>query len=149
MVMKEVCFCSKGESVFSVEIFNGNVMILVFRDSYPPYGFYIMNRVGMEDYVQPLYPEDELAHSGNYLIIRSYPDFLDNRLARIKASHQGKQLDKFADVYSIPNIEELDSKSKGRSSVIGLWMHTDDTRESLIDVMRKQVFLLILPNLYL
>lgn len=135
--------------MFFVEILTRNPMVLVLRDSYPPYGFYIMNRVGMEDYVQPLYPEDELAHSGNYLIIRSYPDFLDNRLARIKASHQGKPLDKFADVYSIQNIEGLDSKSKGRSSIIGLWMHTDDTRESLIDVMRKQVILLIFAPIHI
>lgn len=137
---RRVCFC---------RVLDRNVLITIFRDSYPPYGLYIMNRVGMEDYVQSLYPEDELAHSGNYLIIRSYPDFLDNRLARIKAAHPGRQLDKFSDVYSIPNIEDLDSKSKGRSSVVALWMHTDDTRESLVDVMRKQVFCSIFAHTYL
>ena len=99
-----------------------------------------MNRMGMDDYVQPLYPEDEVVHSGNYLIIRSYQDFLNERLARIKVSHPGKEFDKFADVYAIPNIDEIDSKSKGRSSIVGLWMHTDDSRESLIEVMRKCVF---------
>src|SRR6266508_4412665 len=84
-----------------------------------------MNRVGMDDYVQPLYPEDEVVHSGNYLIIRSYPDFLNDRLTKIKVSHPGKEFDKFSDVYAIPNIDEIDSKSKGLSSIVGLWMHTD------------------------
>src|SRR6266545_2554483 len=99
-----------------------------------------MNRVGMDDYVQPLYPEDEVVHSGNYLIIRSYPDFLNDRLTKIKVSHPGKEFDKFSDVYAIPNIDEIDSKSKGLSSIVGLWMHTDDSRESLIEVMRKCVY---------
>ena len=26
----------------------------------PPYGFYILNRVGMDDYIQWLYPEDSI-----------------------------------------------------------------------------------------
>ena len=48
--------------------------------------------------------------------------------------------DKFADVYKIEGIEELDAKMKGRSSIVGLWMFATDARESMIEVMRRSVF---------
>ena len=48
--------------------------------------------------------------------------------------------DKFADVYKIEGIEEIDAKMKGRSSIVGLWMFATDARESMIEVMRRSVF---------
>lgn len=106
-----------------------------------------MNRVGMEDYVQPLYPEDDLVNGGKIVIIRSYPDFLNNRLSSIKSAHTNEQLDKFSDVYAIPNIEQIDSKTKGRSDIIGLWMHADDSRDSLLDVMRRLFLTFVLVRI--
>ena len=114
------------------------------RDVYPPYGFYVLNRMGMEDYIQHIYPEDDISAHGSYLIIRSYPDYMATRMAGIQAKLElGSDTsfpDKFADVYKIEGIEELDAKMKGRSSIVGLWMFATDARESMIEVMRRSVF---------
>ena len=107
------------------------------RNAYPPYGFYILNRVGMDDYIARLYPEDETFDQGNILIIRSYPDFLARRLASIEASTSGQTPDKFSDIYAIPNIDDLSTKQKGRSLNIGLWMQPTDSRESMLKVMQR------------
>lgn len=56
-------------------------LFYVPRRAYPPYGFFILNRMGMEDYVQHMYPEDDLETHGDYLMYRSYPDFTAKRLA--------------------------------------------------------------------
>lgn len=109
------------------------------RDSYPPYGFYILNRVGMDDYISRLYPEDELFDQANILIIRSFPDFLARRLASIETSTSGQTPDKFSNIYAIPNILDLGTKQKGRFLNIGLWMQPTDSRESMLKVMKRCV----------
>jgi hypothetical protein len=109
------------------------------RDSYPPYGFYILNRVGMDDYISRLYPEDELFDQDNILIIRSFPDFMARRLASIETSTSGQTPDKFSNIYTIPNILDLDTKQKGRFLNIGLWMQPTDSRESMVKVMKRCV----------
>jgi hypothetical protein len=108
------------------------------RYAYPPYGFYILNRVGMDDYISRLYPEDELFDQNNILIIRSFPDFLARRLAGIDAS-TSETPDKFSDIYAIPNIQDLGTKQKGRFFNIGLWMQPTDSRESMLKVMKRYV----------
>ncbi|CAA7268390.1 unnamed protein product [Cyclocybe aegerita] len=110
-------------------------MFLFERDSYPPYGFYVMNRVGMDDFIQRLYPEDDVIDMGKVFIIRSYPDFLSNRLTSIRLSKTESLPDKFSDVYAIPNIESIEPKAKGRASIIGLWIHATDARKTMVDVM--------------
>lgn len=106
------------------------------RDSYPPYGFYILNRMGMDDHIQRIYPEDSIGAHGSYLIIRSYPEFTARRLARVRASsHESPH--KFSDVYALPNVEKLTAAEKGDSETIGLWMFTTDLREPLIDVFSR------------
>ena len=112
--------------------------IFSHRNAYPPYGFYILNRVGMDDYISRLYPEDELFDQNNILIIRSFPDFLARRLAGIDAS-TSETPDKFSDIYAIPNIQDLGTKQKGRFSNIGLWMQPTDSRESMLKVMKRYV----------
>ncbi|KAJ3754668.1 hypothetical protein F5880DRAFT_1437780, partial [Lentinula raphanica] len=46
-------------------------MFVYERADYPPYGFYVLNRMGMDDYIQRLWPEDILGVQGNYLWLRS------------------------------------------------------------------------------
>jgi hypothetical protein len=105
-----------------------------FRNVYPPYGLYIMNRAGRSDYVKHLYPEDDVIPSDKILIIRSYPDFQKARLTRLTYLHPGQDLDKFSDAYTIPDV---DSKSKGRATFIGLWTFQDNSRDSLMEVMQR------------
>ncbi|PFH49375.1 hypothetical protein AMATHDRAFT_63340 [Amanita thiersii Skay4041] len=109
-------------------------MFLYERDSYPPYGFYILNRMGMEDYIHRLYPEDDIGAHGSYLMLRSYPDFTAKRLAAIYSSHDSPP-DKLSTEYVIPDLDKLTQADKGKSQVVGLWMFTTDSREPMIDVM--------------
>ncbi|KAG5341417.1 hypothetical protein C0989_010783 [Termitomyces sp. Mn162] len=112
-------------------------MFLYERETYPPYGFYILNRMGTDDHVQRLYPEDNIGAHGSYLIIRSYPEFTDRRLANVRATHNDAALDKFHDAYAVPNVESLSASQKGESKTIGLWMFATDSREPLIDTFTR------------
>jgi hypothetical protein len=59
--------------------------------------------MGMDDYVQRLYPEDDIGAHGNYLMLRSYPDFTAKRLAAVRLRYPDLQ-DKFSNVYTIPDL---------------------------------------------
>ncbi|KAH7919308.1 hypothetical protein BV22DRAFT_1199552 [Leucogyrophana mollusca] len=107
-------------------------MFLYERDSYPPYGFYILNRVGMDDYIQRLYPEDSIGAHGSYLMMRSYPDFTAHRLAALPPPSPSS---KFAREYAISDT--LSDAEKGRSQTVGLWCYSTDARESMTDVLLR------------
>lgn len=116
-------------------------MFLYERDSYPPYGLYILNRVGMDDYIQRLYPEDGIGAHGSYLMMRHYPDFTARRLAEARAnlplSKQEGPASKFAPEFVVPNLEQLQDAEKGRSQTVGLWCFATDARESMQDVVLR------------
>ena len=137
--MKAACSYLNGEPDSVVRKSFSTVSHHECRDAYPPYGFYILNRVGMDDYISRLYPEDELFDQANILIIRSFPDFLARRLAGIETSTSGQTPDKFSNIYAIPDILDLGTKEKGRFLNIGLWMQPTDSRESMLKVMKRCV----------
>ncbi|KAG1850308.1 hypothetical protein C8R48DRAFT_662864 [Suillus tomentosus] len=116
-------------------------MFLYERDSYPPYGLYILNRVGMDDYIQRLYPEDGIGAHGSYLMMRHYPDFTTRRLAeardKLPLSKQEGPASKFAPEFVVPNLEQLQDAEKGRSQTVGLWCFATDARESMQDVVLR------------
>lgn len=56
-------------------------------NAYPPYGLYILNRMGMDDYVLYIYPEDDIEARGEYLMYRCYPDFTAKRLAMARPTY--------------------------------------------------------------
>ncbi|KAG2363966.1 hypothetical protein BDR07DRAFT_1402913 [Suillus spraguei] len=107
-------------------------MFLYERDSYPPYGLYILNRVGMDDYIQRLYPEDGIGAHGSYLMMRHYPDFTARRLAEARAN-----LPSPSRKFVVPNLEQLQNAEKGRSQTVGLWCFATDARESMQDVVLR------------
>ncbi|KAG1735623.1 uncharacterized protein EDB91DRAFT_1250457 [Suillus paluster] len=115
-------------------------MFLYERDSYPPYGLYILNRVGMDDYIQRLYPEDGIGAHGSYLMMRHYPDFTARRLAeardKLPLSRQEGPASKFAPEFVVPD-EQLQDPEKGRSQTVGLWCFATDARESMQDVVLR------------
>lgn len=116
-------------------------MFLYERDSYPPYGLYILNRVGMDDYIQRLYPEDGIGAHGSYLMMRHYPDFTTRRLAdardKLPLSKQEGPASKFAPEFVVPNLGQLQDTEKGRSQTVGLWCFATDARESMQDVVLR------------
>ncbi|KIJ61463.1 hypothetical protein HYDPIDRAFT_115942 [Hydnomerulius pinastri MD-312] len=116
-------------------------MFLYERDSYPPYGLYIMNRVGMDDYIQRLYPEDSVGVHGSYLMMRHYPDFTARRLSEVRSklplSLQEGPATKFAQEFAIADPEKLQDADKGRSQTVGLWCFATDAREPMTDVVMR------------
>ena len=97
------------------------------RDAYPPYGFYILNRMGMDDYIQRMYPEDDMNVLGEYLMYKCYPDYTALRL--------GLPLDRETDPELVTN------KHKGKAITVGLWMFATDSRAPMKDVMMRLDYL--------
>ncbi|KAF8970237.1 hypothetical protein BDZ97DRAFT_133396 [Flammula alnicola] len=118
-------------------------MFLFERSTYPPYGLYILNRHGSDDYIQAIYPEDDVIDGGKILIIKSYPDYIQRRMATIPPTETGHIPDKFSDVFAIPNVDKIERKQKGRFVTVGLWMletnlrDSDAMRDSMIEVMLR------------
>jgi len=109
----------------------------LLSDSYPPYGFYILNRVGSDDYIQRLYPEDDITTHGGYLMLRSYPRLSAARLRALASSDTGDQ-PKFSELYAyVGDAATVASKNQEASQTIGLWTFTTDGREPLMDVMLR------------
>ncbi|KII84666.1 hypothetical protein PLICRDRAFT_57628 [Plicaturopsis crispa FD-325 SS-3] len=131
-----VCVYHHNGSKWEKQGFEGS-MFLYERESYPPYGFYILNRMGMDDYIQRLYPEDEINIHGSYLMVRTYPDFTRERLERAAALGPPTPGDKFSERYIIPNLEDLTREMKGRQQTRALWMFARDAREPIMDVMER------------
>jgi len=149
--MRVLCSCLNGEPPVDWNQCLGpflNLCLVFIRASYPPYGLYVLNRVGAEDYIQGIYPEDEFVTSGQYLIVKSFPDFLARRLANLPSTANGEPHDRFSDVYTIPNIDQIDSKMKGRSTVVGLWTLASSSRESMDEVLKKCVLFLLASSTF-
>ncbi|KAJ7138445.1 hypothetical protein C8R43DRAFT_1109743 [Mycena crocata] len=130
-----VCVYHHNGETWAKNGFEGS-MFLYERDCYPPYGFYILNRMGMDDYIQRIYPEDVSGPHGTYLMLRSYPDFTARRLSLIHNTYE-QVPEKFSDAYFIPDLDTLLDGDKGRSHTVGLWMFPTDAREPMIDVMMR------------
>ncbi|KAG9311631.1 hypothetical protein JVU11DRAFT_7863 [Chiua virens] len=135
-----VCVYHHNGDKWEKQGFEGS-MFLYERDSYPPYGLYIMNRVGMEDYIQRLYPEDSVGVHGNYLMMRTYPDFTVHRLSEARSklplSAQEGPATKFSPEFSLSDPENLHDADKGRSQTVGLWCFATDAREPMTDVVMR------------
>ncbi|KAK7046869.1 hypothetical protein R3P38DRAFT_2607968 [Favolaschia claudopus] len=130
-----VCVYHHNGQTWEKNGFEGS-MFLYERDSYPPYGLYILNRMGMDDYIQRLYPEDIAGIHGTYCMIRSYPDFTNRRISSVLSSHT-EVPHKFSDAWAIPTLESLTEEDKGRFHTVGLWMFPTDAREPMLDVMMR------------
>ncbi|KAJ7931186.1 hypothetical protein B0H13DRAFT_2180100 [Mycena leptocephala] len=130
-----VCVYHHNGQTWEKNGFEGS-MFLYESDSYPPYGFYILNRMGMDDYIQRLYPEDVTGIHGTYLMLRSYPDFTTRRISHI-LSLNDEAPGKLSDAWSVPNLDKLLDGDKGRAHTVGLWMFPTDAREPMIDVMMR------------
>ena len=111
-----------------------------------------MNRVGTDDYIRPIYPEDDVGIVGDYLGFRYYPQFTQVRLALnlpypIPPEHRARfdsaLLSQLTPEEVATSRAESASTSKkewkGTSVTIGLWMFATDAREPLKDVMMRLV----------
>lgn len=80
-----ICLYRLHEGKWQKDGFEG-ASFLFERAAYPPYGLFILNRAGMNDYIHPIHPEDEIQAEGEYLMYRSYPEFTAKRLAMAKSA---------------------------------------------------------------
>ncbi|KAF8267169.1 Dcp1-like decapping family-domain-containing protein [Lactarius quietus] len=80
-----ICLYRLHEGKWQKDGFEG-ASFLFERAAYPPYGLFILNRAGMNDYIHPIHPEDEIQPEGEYLMYRSYPEFTAKRLAMAKSA---------------------------------------------------------------
>jgi hypothetical protein len=110
-------------------------MFLYERDSYPPYGFYILNRAGAEDYSQCFSPEDKVSVSGQYFMIRTFPDYTASRRTLINSSNIS---DKFSKKFVPPDGTPEAPVDKGRAVTFGIWTHEDTGgRVSMNEVLTR------------
>ncbi|KAF7323728.1 Serine carboxypeptidase S10 [Mycena kentingensis (nom. inval.)] len=109
-------------------------MFLYERNEYPPYGFYILNRMGNNDYVQRLYPEETAARQTNFLQLNSWPEYTNRRLEKIHNQYGNDLPDKFSEAWFPTDHQSAD---KGRTRIIYLWMFPQEGREPMIDVMLR------------
>ncbi|KAK0504931.1 hypothetical protein EDD18DRAFT_1456376 [Armillaria luteobubalina] len=113
-------------------------MFLYERESYPPYGFYILNRMGTDDYIQRIHPEDDMGLHGSYLMLQSYPEYTSERITRAEEHHPLQHPDKFDDVYRLSKpLDSIPHKSLNGTKTVGLWMFNTDAREPLNVTMER------------
>ncbi|EIN09140.1 hypothetical protein PUNSTDRAFT_143725 [Punctularia strigosozonata HHB-11173 SS5] len=107
-------------------------MFLFQREDYPHYGYYILNRVGGEDWVSYIYPEDNIdgPDGSSYTYHYTYPDFTRARMARIYGRPPTPRSDARA-------VRDVPRKAKLRKVIYGLWMHVTPTREPLTTVLPR------------
>ncbi|KAI0819491.1 hypothetical protein BC628DRAFT_1402415 [Trametes gibbosa] len=120
-------------------------MFLFEKSTYPTYGFYILNRMGTDDYIRPIYPEDDMEVTGDYLMCNFHPDYTKTRLEMglpypIPEEHYAAFEHELSKRIPPGETQGEPPKSKerkkgGRSVVLGLWMYSTDAREPLKDVM--------------
>ncbi|KAI0314408.1 hypothetical protein OF83DRAFT_1047360, partial [Amylostereum chailletii] len=133
-----VCLYHYDESKWVKKGFEGS-FFLFERHAYPPYGFFILNRMGMDDYVQYIYPEDDLNIQGAFLVYKYYPKFSATRLSTAHAFHaDSRQASDSTDSSSGPpdRFTNAHGDSKGKPEILGLWMHSAGGRD-MKEVMQR------------
>ena len=101
--------------------------------------------MGTEDYIRPIYPEDDMEILGEYLMVRFYPDYTQLRLEmglpypipeEVKPAFSTELQNRIAPEYQ---EKDLDKEKRGRSITLGLWMFETHAREPLKYVMMRYV----------
>ncbi|KAI0746542.1 hypothetical protein C8Q80DRAFT_1105254 [Daedaleopsis nitida] len=118
-------------------------MFIFEKSTYPTYGFYILNRMGAEDYVRSIYPEDDMDIKQGYLMYRFYPDYTQTRLdmglpypipEQSREAFHAELTRRMA-----PELREKDKdkEKRGKATTVGLWMSQTDSREPMKEVMMR------------
>ncbi|KAI9444146.1 Dcp1-like decapping family-domain-containing protein [Lactarius indigo] len=144
-----ICLYRLHEGKWQKDGFEG-ASFLFERAAYPPYGLFILNRAGMNDYIHPIHPEDEIQAEGEYLMYRSYPEFTAKRLAMAKSAPPALT-ESWTDARRrAPSANDpltnwrylLDEEpDKGRDETVMFWFLGSDSEhhEPLADTIGRQV----------
>ncbi|KAI0795675.1 hypothetical protein C8Q75DRAFT_803541 [Abortiporus biennis] len=126
--------------------FEGSMFLVEHSDA-PPYGLYILNRMGTGDYGRRIYPEDDMQILGDYLMYRFYPEYTAKRTQMglpypLPPEYRPMFDQEFAVDRSSTNQQSQSQEKpnpnrekKGTSVTTGLWMFPTEAREPLKDVM--------------
>lgn len=107
-----------------------------------------MNRMGTDDYVRQIHPEDDMDVMGEYLMWRFYPKWTQMRIAMglpyPVPPEQRAILDAAVLRQMTPEEVAMSQQAqrkewRGPSTTIGLWMFQTDAREPLKYVMMRYV----------
>ncbi|KAI0938829.1 hypothetical protein AcW1_001534 [Taiwanofungus camphoratus] len=140
-----VCLYHYNGSKWEKQGYEGS-MFLFEKRTHPPYGFFILNRMGTDDYIRPIHPEDDMDIIGDYLMYRFYPEFTKTRIgmglsypipAELRAAFDEELMKRIPAEQLAASKPDPTKEWKGNSVTIGLWMFATDAREPLKDVMMR------------
>ncbi|KAH9940681.1 hypothetical protein B0H21DRAFT_780296 [Amylocystis lapponica] len=134
-----VCLYHHNGSKWEKQGFEGSMFLFEnTRQTYPPYGFFILNRMGTDDYIRPIHPEDDMEIVGDYVMYRFYPEFTQKRVQLgLPYPIPEARRAMFDHEMALAGFEASHAEKKGRSVTVGLWMFATDAREPLKDVMMR------------
>ncbi|CCM05360.1 uncharacterized protein FIBRA_07574 [Fibroporia radiculosa] len=136
-----VCVYHHNGSKWEKQGYEGS-MFLFEKQTYPPYGFFILNRMGTDDYIRPIHPEDDMDVLGDYLMYRYYPKFTQTRIAmgipypipaEQRSALNAELLRQMTPEEVAASRTSSTKEWRGTSITIGLWMFATDSREPLKD----------------
>lgn len=101
--------------------------------------------MGTDDYIRPIYPEDDMEIAGDIVMYRFYPDYTSRRISLglphpIPQEHRVMFFQGLNGSDPDADYNDLSNQKKGPSVTVGLWMFSTDSREPLKDVMLRYVF---------
>lgn len=91
------------------------------RERKPKYGFFILNRMGMHDYIRSISQHDEMSVTGQYLMYRSQAPFKSAANRDDYGTDDGGG----------------DEAANNNSEVIGLWTMETEAREPMSVVLMR------------
>lgn len=99
----------------------------------------MLNRAGMSDYIQRMYPDDDIGEVGGYFMTRSYPEYTSRRLAHIRDENPADSALPYSDIWCFPEPRPTKEFKESQSTfkTTGLWVFASDAREPLTDVMKR------------
>ncbi|KAJ3475714.1 hypothetical protein NLI96_g11651 [Meripilus lineatus] len=139
-----VCLYHYTEKGWEKRGFEGT-MFLVEHEDFPPYGIYILNRMGTGDFSRRIYPEDDLQETKQFVLYRYYPDYTQKRIEmHLPYPLPPEFRPMFDKEFEIDHSQIQQAaqqnpakEKKGTSVTLGLWTYPTPTRESLATVMTR------------
>ncbi|KIY47320.1 hypothetical protein FISHEDRAFT_59741 [Fistulina hepatica ATCC 64428] len=108
-------------------------MFLYERSAYPPYGIYVLNRQGLVDFMQNIYPEDKMGPDGALVGIRQYPRWTQARIQKVH--EKDPHADRFSPLFKLDPAQKLPAEvddPNEPSQLVGLWCEDENLLKILL-----------------
>lgn len=118
----------------------GGSLFLVERECYPPYAFYVLNRMGRDDKILPIWPEDEVISmeggKPGFTAWKTWPAWTKQRLATLPPLKELSPFDPRAAV-DVQAMSQVPKESRGAPLGWGLWAKATGGREQIFSVLQR------------